>query len=86
MLADAQVRGMEQEAAVIRSFDFSLREEVRTKLFEEWPKLYNALLAHLKVGVPAAEQIKETLHNMKSLNRFFLKVSIEELNKYLESK
>jgi hypothetical protein len=83
LLADAQVRGMEQEAAVIQSFDSPLREEVRTKLFEEWPKLYSELLNQLKVGVPAAEQIKETLENMKPINRFFLKVSIEELNRYL---
>jgi hypothetical protein len=50
LIADAQVRGMEQEAAVIQSFDSPLREEVKTKLFEEWPKLYNELLTHLKVG------------------------------------
>jgi len=83
LLADAQVRGMEQEAAAIQSFDSPLRGEVRSKLFEEWPKLYSELLNHLKLGVPAAKQIKETLENMKPINRFFLKVSIEELNKYL---
>jgi hypothetical protein len=83
LLADAQVRGMEQEAAVIQSFKSPLREEVRTRLFEEWPKLYEELLSHLKVGVPAAELIRRTLENMKPINRFFLKVSIEELNKYL---
>jgi hypothetical protein len=33
MLADAQVRGMEKEAAVIQIFNSPLREEVRTKLF-----------------------------------------------------
>jgi hypothetical protein len=81
LLADAQVRGMEQEAAVIQSFKSPLREEVKTRLFQEWPKLYKELLGHLEVGVPAAELIKETLDNMKPINRFFLKVSIEELNK-----
>ena len=40
MLADAQVRGMEQQAAVISCFDSPLREEVMTKLYVEWPKLY----------------------------------------------
>ncbi len=85
LLADAQVRGMEQEAAVIQSFDAHspLREEVRTKLFEEWPQLYSELIDYLKVGAPAAEQIKQTLEKMKLLNRFFLNVSIQELNKYL---
>lgn len=85
LLADAQVRGMEQAAAVIQSFDSHspLREEVRTKLFEEWPKLYSELIDYLKAGAPAAERIKETLEKMKPINRFFLKVSIRQLNKYL---
>jgi hypothetical protein len=86
LIADAQVRGMEKEAAVIGSVDSPSREEVKTRLFEEWPKLYDELLTHLKVGVPAAKQISETLHNMKPINRFFLKVSIEQLNKYLDDK
>lgn len=34
-------------------------------------------------GVAAAQLVKETLDNMKIINGFFLKVSIEELNKYL---
>jgi hypothetical protein len=83
LMADAQVRGMEKEASVIQSFDSPLREKVRTKLFEEWPKLYSELLNCLKVGVPAAKQIKETLEKMKPINQFFLKVSIEELKKHL---
>jgi hypothetical protein len=83
LLADAQVRGMEQEAAVIEAFESPLREQVKTRLFGEWPKLYNQLLHHLEIGAPAAELIKETLDNMKPINRFFLKVSIEELNKDL---
>ena len=86
MLADAQVRGMEQPAAVIQSFNSPLRKEVMTKLYEEWPKLYDELLDHLKVGEPASELISQTLHNMKSINSYFLKVSIEELNKYLDDK
>jgi len=87
MIADAQVRGMEKEAAVIQSVpDSPLRQEVRTKLFEEWPQLYDELLTHLKVGVPAAKQISETLHKMEPINRFFLKLSIEELNKFLGDK
>jgi hypothetical protein len=77
---------MEKEAAVIQSVPSPLREEVQTRLFEEWPRLYDELLAHLKVGVPAAKQIRETLHNMKPINRFFLKMSIEELKKYLDDK
>jgi hypothetical protein len=83
LLADAQVRGMEKEAAVIQCFDSPLREEVRTKLFQEWPKLYSELLNGLQVGVPAAKQIKETLEKMKPINQFFLKLSIEELKKHL---
>jgi hypothetical protein len=86
LLADAQVRGMEEEAAVIQSFESPLREQVRQKLFEEWPKLYDELLAHLKVGVAAAGQISVTLHNMESINRFFLKVSVEELAKFIDHK
>jgi hypothetical protein len=88
MLADAQVRGMEQPAAVIQSFpkDSPLRERVTKELYEEWPKWHDELLANIKVGEPAAELISTTLHNMKPLNRFFLKVSIEELNKYLDTK
>ena len=87
MIADAQVRGMEKEAAVIQSVpDSPLRQEVRTKLFEEWPQLYDELLTHLKVGVPAAKQISETLHKMEPINRFLLKLSIEELNKFLGDK
>jgi hypothetical protein len=86
MLADGQVRGMEEQAAVIQSFDSPLREEVMTKLYEEWPKLYDELLTNLKAGEPAAELISKTLHDMKPINRFFLKVSIEELNKYLDDK
>ena len=83
MLADAQVRGMEQQAAVIGCFDSPLREEVMTKLYAEWPELYDELLANLKVGEPAAERIKETLNKMEPINRFFLKMPIEELNKHL---
>jgi hypothetical protein len=86
MLADAQVRGMEQQAAVIQSFDSPLREEVMTKLYVEWPKLYDELLTNVKVGEPAAELISKTLHNMEPINVFFLKVSVEELNKYLDHK
>jgi hypothetical protein len=86
LLADAQVRGMDQQAAVIQAFDSPLREEVMTKLYEEWPKLYEELLANLTVGEPAAERISETLHEMEPINRFFLKMSIEELNKYLGDK
>ena len=86
MLADAQVRGMEQQAAVIQSFDSPLREEIMTKLYVEWPKLYDELLTNVKAGEPAAELISKTLHNMKPINHFFLEVSIEELNKYLDDK
>jgi predicted SnoaL-like aldol condensation-catalyzing enzyme len=86
LLADAQVRGMEQQAAVIQSFDSPLREEVMPKLYEEWPKLYNELLGHLKVGESAAELISQTLHNMEPINRFFLKVSLGELNKFFDYK
>jgi hypothetical protein len=86
MLADAQVRGMDEQAAVIQSFDSPLREEVMTKLYVEWPKLYDELLTNVKVGESAAELISKTLHNMKPINRFFLKVSIEELNKYLDDR
>jgi hypothetical protein len=67
----------------IQAFDSPLREEVRTRLFIEWPQLYKELRSHLEVGVSAAELIKETLYKMQPINRFFLKVSIEELNKYL---
>jgi hypothetical protein len=74
---------MEEEAATIQAFDPPLREEVKTRLFGEWPQLYNELRSHLEVGVPAAELIKETLSKMQPINSFFLKVSIEELNKYL---
>jgi hypothetical protein len=56
---------------------------VKTKLYEEWPTLYDELLANLNVGESAAERISETLHKMEPINHFFLKVSIEELNKYL---
>jgi hypothetical protein len=42
LMADAQVRGMEKEAAVILSVDPVLQEEVKTKLFDEWPKLSGA--------------------------------------------
>jgi hypothetical protein len=83
MLADAQGRGMEQQARVIQAFASPLREEVKTKLYTEWPTLYEELLANLKVGESAAERISETLHKMEPINHFFLKVSIEELNKYL---
>jgi hypothetical protein len=83
MLADAQVRGMEQQAPVIQAFASPLREQVKTKLYEEWPTLYDELLANLNVGQSAAERISETLHKMEPINHFFLKVSIEELNKYL---
>jgi hypothetical protein len=83
MLADAQVRGMEQEGAVIQAFDDPLRGEVITKLHEEWPKLYQDLHDSLEVGESAAERISETLHKMEPINRFFLKVSLEELRKYL---
>jgi hypothetical protein len=86
LIADAQVRGMEKEAAVIESVNSPLRGEVRTRLFEEWPRLYDELLTHLKAGVPAAKQISETLHNMKPVNGFFLKTSIEELNRYIDDK
>jgi hypothetical protein len=82
-LAGAQVRGMEEPESVIRSFNSPLREEVITKLFKVWPELFIELRRHLDAGVQEAAQIKETLDNMKSINSFFLKVSIEELNKYL---
>ncbi len=83
MLADAQVRGMEQQAPVIQAFASPLREQVKTKLYKEWPALYEELLTNLNVGESAAERISETLHKMEPINHFFLKVSIEELNKYL---
>jgi hypothetical protein len=86
LLADAQVRGMDQQATVIQAFDSPLREEVMTKLYEEWPKLYTELLSNLTAGESAAERISETLHKMEPINRFFLKMSIEELNKYLGDK
>src|ERR1700730_17552605 len=54
LLADAQVRGMEQQARVIESFVAPLREEVRKNLQEVWPPLHDELFAHLKVGLPAA--------------------------------
>lgn len=72
LLADAQVRGMDQQATVIQVFDSPLREEVMTKLYEEWPKLYDELLSNLTMGEPAAERISETLHKMEPINRFFL--------------
>jgi hypothetical protein len=77
---------MDQRAAVIQAFDSPLREEVMTKLYEEWPKLYDELLSNLTVGEPAADRISETLHKMEPINRFFLKMSIEELNKCLGDK
>lgn len=83
LLADAQVRGMEEEISVIEAFDSPLREKVMTTLFEEWPQLYSELRKHLDVGISAAGLIKETLYKMKPVNSFFLKVSIEELNKFL---
>jgi hypothetical protein len=86
LLADAQVRGMEQQAAAILAFPCSLREEVKVRLHQEWPALYTELLDNLTVGESAAERISETLHKMEPINRFFLKASIEELNKYLGDK
>jgi hypothetical protein len=57
-----------------------------TKLYVEWPKLYEELITNVEVGEAAAEQISKTLHNMNPINLFFLKVSLEELNKYLVDK
>jgi hypothetical protein len=86
LMADAQVRGMEKEASVLQAVGSAVREEVKTRLFEEWPKLYTELLTQLNVGVSAAQDISATLHKMKPINRFFLKLSIEELKKYLNAK
>jgi hypothetical protein len=86
MLADAQVRGVEQQAGIIQSFDGPLRDEVTRNLQELWPPLHDRLFNHLKVGLPAAELISETLHSMKPINHFFLKVSIEALSKHLDDK
>jgi hypothetical protein len=86
LLADAQVRGMDQQAAVIQAFDAPLREAVMKKLYEEWPKMYDELLTNLAEGVPAVERVLATLKKMEPINRFFLKVSIEELNKCLGDK
>ena len=85
MLADAQVRGMEQPAPVIQAFPKGspLREQVVKRLNDDWPKLYDELLTNIKAGEPAAELISKTLHNMKPINQFFLKVSIEELKRHL---
>jgi hypothetical protein len=69
-----------------RCYGSAVREEVKTRLFEEWPKLYTELLTQLNVGVPAAQDISATLHKMKPIYRFFLKLSIEELKKYLNDK
>ncbi len=84
MLADAQVRGMEDQAAVIESFGPPMQEEVRKSLQEEWPPLYDELFLHIKEGLPSADLISRTLHNMKQINNYFLKVSIAELNRYLD--
>jgi hypothetical protein len=83
MLADAQVRGMQQQAPVIQAFASPLRKQLKTKLYKEWPAFCEELLANLNVGESAAERISETLHKMEPINHFFLKASIEELNKYL---
>lgn len=83
LLADSQVRGMEDPQAAINSFNSPLRQEVSTRLSQEWPKLFKKLRGHLDAGVQEAEEIKRTLNEMKEINSFFLKVSIEELNKYL---
>jgi hypothetical protein len=83
LLADAQVRGMEQQSKVIESFDGPLREEVTKNLQEVWPPLHAELFANLSAGLPAADLISKTLHSMKPINHFFLKVSIEQLKEYL---
>jgi hypothetical protein len=41
------------------------------------------LFSHIEAGIPAANLIADTLHRMDAINRFFLRVSIEELNKRL---
>jgi hypothetical protein len=49
-------------------------------------KIVYRIASQLNVGVPAAQDISATLHKMKLINRFFLKLSIEELKKYLNAK
>ncbi len=83
LLADAQVRGMEEQSKVIESFDPPLRDEVAKNLWEVWPPLNAELFSHIEAGLPAANLIADTLHRMEAVNRFFLKVSIEELNRCL---
>jgi hypothetical protein len=82
LLADAQVRGMEENGTVICSFDPPLREEVRRQLQEVWQPLYTKLFTYIESG--DAKKISETLHSMEDINEFFLKISIEGLTKYLE--
>jgi hypothetical protein len=83
LMADAQVRGMEEPTSTVKCFNSPLREEVRRKVTQEWPRLFRKLRQHLDLGVPGAEKIRKTLNEMKGINRFFLKVSIEELNRRL---
>jgi len=82
LLADAQVRGMEQHGTIIDSFDPPLREEVRRQFQEVWQPLHTELFTYIQSG--DAKKISETLHSMKDINQFFLKVSIEGLSKYLD--
>jgi hypothetical protein len=70
-ILSAEARGMKPTGS-IKSFNSSSLRELLS--------LHAELLTHLKVGLPAAALISETLHKMKAPNQFFLEESIKELN------
>jgi hypothetical protein len=81
--ADAQVRGLEDQSAIIDSYDSHEQPAIKKALQEDWPPLADKLNAHLKKGIDDAARVSQVLHQMKPINRLFLKASLMELQKFI---
>ncbi len=77
--AEAQVRGIEDNARVVNAFRPELRAPVAAALQETWPLLDQALQEACSAAKPSLTALIKALREMKPINTFFLKSCLEEL-------
>lgn len=81
MLAEAQVRGVEDPARIIKAFNEPLRGEVRRALQVQWRTLDGEFRSACAKTPRDLTAIIRTIEAMEPINRFFLNTSLQELQR-----
>jgi len=80
--AEAQVRGVENPANLIKAFPRRLQPQVQKALQHTWPKLNQRLQTACSQRPPSAKALIDAISAMNEINTFFLQISLKELLKY----